>query len=496
MGLDEILENLERKNVSFVWKRRLTVTAFCIRMFLVGVEYAIILPSVWLYLKTFNVKTWFLGLVVAVYTIAAMISLPVVGRLYDRTRRTKEILYVMNTFEFLGSLIYALPFSPWFMLFGRFLAGLGDGFFAAANGEITRTFPSSKRIGVFALLEVGRVIGITIGPSLNFFLENIDFHIADWHIFYGPAPGLLMAIVWLLMQAVTFFMVFDLSKGEVAEEAESFTEIKLETKKKTASPDEYQIVETRIDDPVDKEINGTVHQHDDKSPLLANQEIKVKERTHSEDSSEEPSLHDAIMELFSMEILAIFYADLVLWLAQTEFEVLAPLVTQEDFQWREKYLSGIYIVGGSELIIIFVLIWYLGGKFSIDDTFMLLFSLCLTTCSLLLMIVYEAKRSDRRACIIIFLLICFLVFMSVPLNLVASKSLLTKITRPDTQGFTQGVYASVSRIALILGPVLGSSAFHNLALFGALMALGNVVAFVWLLLCLNRIKNRLEEKMR
>ena len=495
MGLDDILENLERKNVSFVWKRRLTVTAFCIRMFLIGVEYAIILPSVWLYLKTFQVKTWFLGLVVAVYTVAAMISLPIVGRLFDKTRRTKEIMFVMNTFEFVGSLIYAMPFSPWLMLVGRFLAGLGDGFFAAANGEITRVFPASKRIGVFALLEVGRVLGITFGPSLNFFLENIDFYIAKWHIFYGPAPGLFMAIIWLLMQVVTFFMVFDLSKHEVGEEIEHFTEIQLETKKKPDDPDKYQIIETRIDDPVDKgqPLNG--NNENDKSPLLSSPKIKSRERSGSEENNQEPSLQEAIMELCSIEILAIFYADLVLWLAQTEFEVLAPLVTQEDFKWREKYLSGIYIVGGCELIIIFVLIWYLGGKFRIDDAFLLLFSLCLTTCSLLLMIVYEAKRSNHTAGIIIFLLICFLVFFSVPLNLVASKSLLTKITRPDTQGFTQGVYASVSRIALILGPVLGSSAFHNLALFGALMALGNVVSFVWLLLCLNRIKKRLEDQM-
>jgi len=495
MGLDDVLENLERKSESFVWKRRLTVTAFSIRMFLVGVEYAIILPSVWLYLKTFNVKTWFLGLVVAVYTVAAMISLPVVGRLFDRTRRTKEILYVMNSFEFIGSLIYALPFSPWLMLVGRFIAGLGDGFFAAANGEITRTFPAAKRIGVFALLEVGRVLGITIGPSLNFFLENIDFYISKWHIFYGPAPGLLMAVVWLLMQVATFFMVFDLSKHEVAEEAESFVEIKLQTKKKPDEPDIYKIIETRIDEQIEKEQNGNVQQHNDQSPLLPPEEIESKGRSSSQDSTQEPSLHDAIMELVSLEILAIFYADLVLWLAQTEFEVLAPLITQEDFQWREKYLSGVYIVGGCELILIFLIIWYIGGKLKIDDTTLLLFSLCLTTCSLLLMVVYQAKRSDRRACIIIFLLICFLVFMSVPLNLVASKSLLTKITRPDTQGFTQGVYASVSRIALILGPVLGSSAFHNLALFGCLMALGNVVAFVWLLLCLNRIKSRMEERM-
>lgn len=495
MGLDSIIQNLEKKNMSFVWKRRLTVTAFCIRMFLIGVEYAIILPSVWLYLKTFNVKTWFLGLIVAAYSVAAMISLPIVGRLYDKTRRTKEILLAMNTFEFLGSLIYALPFSPWLLLTGRFLAGLGDGFFAAANGEITQVYPASKRIGVFALLEVGRVVGVTLGPSLNFFLEDVDFYISKWHIFYGPAPGLFMAVVWLLMQLVTFFMVFDLSKNEVEEEMEHFTEIKLETKKRPDEPDKYQIIETKFDDPEDKGQLKHENCQDDKSPLLSSPKLKSRRRSASEDEPDAPSLQEAIMELCSIEILAVFYADLFLWLAQTEFEVLAPLFTQEDFKWKEKYLSGVYIVGGCELVIIFVIIWYIGGKMKVDDSFMLLFSLCLTTCSLLLLIVYEAKRTSHTAGIIIFLLTCFLVFFSVPLNLVASKSLLTKITRPDTQGFTQGVYSSVSRIALIAGPIMGSAAFNNLALFGALMALGNVVAFVWLLLCLNRIRKRVEERM-
>ena len=224
MGLEEVLSNLERKDMSFLWKRRLTVIAFCIRMFLVGVEYSIILPSVWLYLKTFKVETWFLGVVVAVYSVAAMISLPLVGRVFDKTRRTKEILFITNLFELVGSLLYALPFSPWFILIGRFIAGCGDGFFSAASGEITHIFPASKRTGIFALLELGRVLGITLGPALNFFLEDVDFYIGKWHIFYGPAPGLFMVIIWILMQFITMFMVFDLSKYEVGD-FEEFEEI-------------------------------------------------------------------------------------------------------------------------------------------------------------------------------------------------------------------------------------------------------------------------------
>ena len=489
--MDAFLENLERKDVSFVWKRRLTVIAFCIRMFLIGVEYGIILPSVWLYLKTFNVETWFLGLVVASYTAAAMLCLPIVGRVFDKTKRTKELIMVMNMFEFVGNIIYALPFSPWLPLCGRFIAGLGDGFFAAASGEICHVFPGQKRTGIFALLEVGRVLGITLGPSLNFFLQKVDFKIGGWHINYATAPGLFMALVWFLMEIVTIFMVYNLSKQKLEEKDD--TEINLETKK--SPPEEkHSIAETAVDE----------HESDDKKPLLSSPDKSPTSSkrtsksngtfplTTSSDERElnQPTLQETIIELCALEIIAIFYTDLVLWLAQTEFEVLAPLLTQEDFGWKESLLSIIYMVGGVELIVIFLCIWYFSSKLNIEDTFYLLFSLALTTCGVLLMIVYQAKRTDRTASITIFCIICFLVFTSIPLNLVASKSLLTKITRQETQGFTQGVYSSVSRIALILGPILGSAAFHNLALFGSMMALCCVVAFIWLVLCLERIRLR------
>eukprot|EP00794_Sanderia_malayensis_P017599 gene17599-19352_t len=484
-GLDDLLERMERKDMSFVWKRRLTVITFCIRMFLVGVEYAIILPSVWLYLRSFKVETWFLGFVVSCYAFAAMISLPIVGRIFDKTRRTKELLFLTNTFEIIGSLLYALPFSPWLIVVGRLIAGLGDGFFAAASGEITHVYPAAKRTGIFALMEIGRVLGITLGPALNFFLQNIDFNLGKWHINYGPAPGLFMAVVWLMMQVVTVFMVFDLSKDNIEEE-EAYEEINLETKKPPEDVDNNGIMETKIgdsDDQVEKKRDSV--DDDDKKPLLSSPS-KPKE----EIKENKATLKDGIMELASPEVMAVLYADLVLWLAQTEFEVLAPLITQEDFKWKETYLSMIYIIGGVELVVIFLLIWYVGSKVNIGDTSLLLFSLCLTTCSLLLLIIYGARRSDHS--IAIFVVICFLVFFSVPLNLVASKSLLTKITKEETQGFVQGVYSSVSRLALIFGPVIGSSAFHNLALFGSLMTMGNIVAFIWLILSLERIRKKIQ----
>lgn len=225
---DHRFEGLEKDPV-FLRKRKTTLICFFIRMFLLGAEYAIILPSIWLYLKRFNVPTWYLGLVVAIYPTAAVLSLPVVGRIFDKTKRTKELILVLNVFEIVGNIIYAIPYSKWFIFIGRFFAGLGDGFYACATSEIVYTYPLESRTGALALLELGRVLGLTFGPAFNFFLVRVNFQIGNWSIDSGTSPGLFMAILWILSQIITMVYISNLS-SLVEERARYQPNIKLDTK--------------------------------------------------------------------------------------------------------------------------------------------------------------------------------------------------------------------------------------------------------------------------
>ena len=59
-----------------------------------------------------------------------------------------------------------------------------------------------------------------------------------------------------------------------------------------------------------------------------------------------------------------------------------------------------------------------------------------------------------------------MVFTSIPFNIVAIKTFISKITNPETQGFVQGLYASITQIALIGGPILGSLVFRERQKYG------------------------------
>ena len=65
------------------------MAAFSLRMICMGIEFAVIFPSVWLYLKIFHVAYWYLGLVLSAYNMVGIVSTVLVGRLADATRKIR-----------------------------------------------------------------------------------------------------------------------------------------------------------------------------------------------------------------------------------------------------------------------------------------------------------------------------------------------------------------------------------------------------------------------
>ena len=152
---------------------------------MIGVEYSVVLPSALLYMETFNVSSVFMGLVIAAYPFAGMISLPIFGWIYDKTKKTKQLILLLNLFQIVGNILYAIPYSKWLPLSGRFIAGLGDGFIACAIGEIANIYPKSSRTAIMSLLELGRVLGLILGPTINFFIGKRTYYLGKWRLDYA-----------------------------------------------------------------------------------------------------------------------------------------------------------------------------------------------------------------------------------------------------------------------------------------------------------------------
>ena len=196
---------------TFAEKRYLTMLAFSTRMFFMGVEYAVIFPSVWLYLQTFDVAYWYLGLVLSAYNMVGIFSTALVGHLVDISRKVRFTGFVWNLAEITGNLIYSLPFNVSLPLIGRMVAGFGEGFISAMWGELARVTTAEQRTQYFAILKGSNLLGAAVGPAFNLFLKEIDLKIGVWSIDLRTSPGFIMALIWILVTVLMIFCVFDLS---------------------------------------------------------------------------------------------------------------------------------------------------------------------------------------------------------------------------------------------------------------------------------------------
>ncbi|XP_002154672.2 uncharacterized protein LOC100207622 [Hydra vulgaris] len=454
-------------------QKSLLMFSFFIRMFFCGVEYSVILPSVIPYMKSLHSSNLKIGIAVGIYPFASMFALPVFGFLYDKTKRLKEIMLLQNFFQISGNLLYALHYSEYFPIAGRFVAGLGDGFSACAIGEMTAIYSNSKRVGMMSIIESGRVFGLIIGPALNVFISNHSFVIDHWILDYKTLPGVSMAFGWFLMSLITIFCVTNISLRESeAVKYLSLSEIKQEEN------------ESAVDYPN--------HNYD----FLQQEDIfEPQNTTYITDNSlkKKHSIKEywlsAKNSILSLEFLVIFYTDFILWFIQTQFEILLPYITEIEYGWTPIQTSGIYIGGGILLLVIFFLIFILSPKYPVHDVKLLLFSMFLTQVSLLL-VIFESVPKLMYQKVIIFSIICLLVFTSIPFNLVCSRNLFTRMFPEKNQGIIQGVYSSASRFSMIGGPILISLVFGHRKLYGAIASVSCLFGIVLLLCSTNRIKKK------
>ena len=203
--------NERMEKLTFVQKRNLTLFAFSLRMLFMGVEYAVIFPSVWLYLKIFHVDYWYLGLVLSAYNMVGIASTILVGRLADATRRIRLTGFFWNLAEIAGNFVYAMHFHVTLPLFGRMISGFGEGYISAMWGELARVTTKEQRTRYFAILKGSNLLGAAIGPSWNLFLKEFNFYIGNWHIDFRTSPGFFMGIIWLVVTLIMLVFVYDLS---------------------------------------------------------------------------------------------------------------------------------------------------------------------------------------------------------------------------------------------------------------------------------------------
>ncbi|ETE57193.1 Major facilitator superfamily domain-containing protein 8, partial [Ophiophagus hannah] len=143
-----------------------------------GIEYAVILPTIWAYLQKLNAEPYYLGLALSAFSFAGLITGPFFGYWSDRTHRTKGSIMFANLFQIAGNFMYFVGGSKWMLLSSRLVAGVGTGAGASIFGYLTRSTTSQERSKVFAAVMACR--------------------------------QLFMCLVWILLQVIVMVMYYDI----------------------------------------------------------------------------------------------------------------------------------------------------------------------------------------------------------------------------------------------------------------------------------------------
>ncbi|XP_034387476.1 uncharacterized protein mfsd8l1 isoform X3 [Cyclopterus lumpus] len=405
-------------------KKKLTFFTIGLIFLLSGVEYAVILPTIWRYLQTLDAAPYFLGLALSAFSLSGLLTGPLFGHWSDRTRTTKKIILFANVFEMIGNFMYFMGFSKWLLLSSRLVAGIGTGAGSSIFGFLTRSTSPEDRATAFAAVMACRQAGLLIGPAFNIFLRLSDFHLGPFVVNKYTAPGLFMCLMWTLLQVAVIFMYWDLPPLEKG-------------KAKGSLPSQSGEEEEDDHQGIVKEDN------DEEKPLMGSQELGgsygsvVTADPPGYDSSSAsnatlnhispppspvppPESHvspspfknvSISQEFLREEVVVLLAAQFITLFNQTALETMVTPMTQKYFNYGELENSVMY---------------------------------CL----------------------------CSVEVLGLPFVAVAQVSLFSKITSEKTQGFSQGVRRSVGGLATILGPLWAGGLTENLyVMLGVMMAL-------------------------
>ena len=178
-------------------KRSLSpVLIIFLTIFIDMVGFGIVIPILPLYSLHFGAEPWQIGLLFASFSLAQLISAPVLGRLSDRFgRRPILILSMLGTaFSFI---ILGLAHSLWMLFLGRIVDGISGANISTAQAYIADVTPLDKRSAAMGMIGAAFGLGFVFGPAIGGLLGHYSIELP---FFVAGGLALLNTVaLWLFL---------------------------------------------------------------------------------------------------------------------------------------------------------------------------------------------------------------------------------------------------------------------------------------------------------
>ncbi|KAI5612629.1 major facilitator superfamily domain-containing protein 8, partial [Silurus asotus] len=464
-------------------KRKLSFVTIGLLFFLSGIEYAVILPTIWRYLQILDAPPYFLGLGLSAFSFSGLVTGPLFGRWSDRTRTTKTIILFSNLFEIVGNFMYFLGYSKWLLLSSRLVAGVGAGAGSSIFGFLTQTTVPEERARVFAAVMAARQAGLLIGPAFNIFLRLCDFRLGPFIVNKYTAPGLFMCAMWLVLQLAVLLLYWDVPPLDSL--PKSNTALREE--------DEQPLICLQGQDGTPGSCTMVLS---DQTETQLSEELGTSEPGATPASDRPPSLDDPFenfnasqafyrsvpelhlfhlslsqflsflslslsLEFLREEVVVLLTAQFITLFNQTALETMVTPMTQKYFGFGELGNSVMYGLCGVEVIAGFFLVRWLSHVF--EERVLLAAGLLVSCVACVWCLVFLADPKGGFALQLTeFIVGVFLQLLGLPFVAVSQVTLFSKVTAEKTQGFSQGVRRSIGGLATILGPLWAGGLTGNL----------------------------------
>jgi MFS family permease len=165
--------------------RRLSVLIAVAFIDMIG--FAMVFPLLPFYALKLHAQPQTIGLIIAAFSGAQLISAPVWGRVSDRYGRRPALLIGL-TASAIAFLVFGFANSVWLLLVSRLVQGAGGGTTGVTQAYVADTVPPEDRARSLGWLSAGTNLGTMIGPVIGSFASH-------WG---QEAPGVLAASLCVL----------------------------------------------------------------------------------------------------------------------------------------------------------------------------------------------------------------------------------------------------------------------------------------------------------
>jgi ceroid-lipofuscinosis MFS transporter 7 len=292
---------------------KINYATMCFFAFLTGIDFAVILPTLWdrLHLE-FKASGSFMGVVISSYMFSGVLCGLIMGPISDKIDQTK-IFYLIGTFlTMIGQFLYFLGVNKYLILASRLISGVVGGAVPVAFAYIAKTTSDKQRLTIMAILMASRQLGLMLGPAFNIFLRKADFVFIGFLVNRWSSPGMLMGFLWLCCFLAMLIFYYDDTKHNY-----------------------------RLDKPIEK--------------------TKFTRKDYKK-------------EFFRFEMFVLLLITFFTYFNQTSLETIVIPFTEIMFGWNELQNSILFCIAGATIIVSFVFIKLLEKK--LKERTILLIGLC------------------------------------------------------------------------------------------------------------------------